>query len=85
MSYINNSSRWNLAKQRLLIQNFQQNMEEFTLIMTQKIDFSTFDVLSITRTDVQPSVKQQTKHAKVNREPLRFALQTAQIIPLPIK
>ena len=81
MTYINISRKWNLAKQQMLIKDFQRNMEEFTLMMTQKIDFSTFDVLSITRTDAQPSVK----HTKANSQPIRIARHTAKIIPLPVK
>ncbi len=53
MSYINNSRRWHLAKQQMLVKDLQLNMEEFVRIMARKIDFATFDILSITRADVQ--------------------------------
>jgi len=85
MSYINNTRRWNLAKQQMLVKDLQLNMEEFVRMMTRKIDFATFDILSITRADVQPSVTQQIKHPKVNTQLTRVALQSAKIIPLPIK
>jgi len=85
MTYFDNSRKWNLAKQQMLVKDLQLNMEEFVRMMTRKIDFATFDILSITRTDVQPSKKQQIKHPKVDTQSTRIALQTAKIIPLPIK
>jgi len=85
MSYFENSAKWNPTKQRMLIKDFQLNMEEFKLMMTQKIDFNAIDVLSITRADVQPSIKQQLKHARAAAKSTRFSLPTAKIIPLPTK
>ncbi len=82
MSYFEHSRKWNRTKQRMLIKELQLNVEEFTLMMAQKIDFSTFDVLSISRTDVQPSIKQQLKHPKIGAQMVQPIRKTAKVIPL---
>lgn len=64
--------------QQLGIQDCQDNLFEFTLMMSQKIDFDTFDVLSVTRVD-QPQQSQHFLHPKV--EPQSPPI-SAKIIPL---
>ena len=72
----------NRLKLQLALLDSQNNLEEFTLMMTKNIDFSTFDVLSITRADVQPSITHQIAHRKVDTQSARVAHQDAKIIPL---
>jgi len=105
MSTIKNSSKWNPTQQRMLINDFQLNMDDFTQQITQQftqqftqqiaqqislkiskiINFNTFDVLSITRADVQPSIRQHLKHSRVDPQSIHSTLPTADIIPLPLK
>jgi hypothetical protein len=65
------------------IKDAQQNLYEFTLMSASKTDFSTFDVLSVTRTDVTPNYQRQTVHRKINTRAARVASQSALIIPWP--
>ena len=65
------------------VRDAQQNLFEFTLMTASKTDFSTFDVLSITRADVTPNYQCQTMHRKVHTQGTRVASQSALIIPWP--
>ena len=65
------------------IKDSQQNLFEFTLMTTGGVDFSTFDVLSVTRADTTPNYINQTIHRKVNTQAARVASQSARIIPWP--
>ena len=73
------------AKQSLKskIQDSQQNLLEYTLMTTSTTDFSTFDILSVTRADVTPSYQCKTAHRKVNTQAARVASQSAIVIPWP--
>lgn len=65
------------------IKDSQQNLFEYTLMTTSSTDFSTFDVLSVTRTDVTPSYQCKTVHPKVHTQAARVASQSAIVIPWP--
>jgi hypothetical protein len=65
------------------IKDAQQNLFEFTLMSTSNMDFSTFDVLSITRADVTPNYQCQTVHRKIHTQGARVASHSARIIPWP--
>jgi hypothetical protein len=73
------------AKQSLKsrINDSQQNLFEYTLMTARNTDFSTFDVLSVTRTDVTPSYQCTTVHRKVHTQAARVASQSAIVIPWP--
>ena len=49
------------------------NLEEFTRFMTNNIDFNSFDVLSITRTDDKQTYTRQFTHRKVDTQAFRIA------------
>lgn len=65
------------------VKDSQQNLFEFTLMTASSTDFSTFDVLSVTRADVSPNYQCKTLHRKVNTQAARVASQSAQVIPWP--
>ena len=65
------------------LKDSQQNLFEFTLKAASRTDFSTFDVLSVTRADVTPNYQYSTRHRKVHTQAARVSAQSAQIIPLP--
>jgi hypothetical protein len=65
------------------IKDAQQNLFEFTLMTASKTDFSTFDVLSVTRADVTPNYQCRTIHRKVHTQGQRVVSQSALIIPWP--
>ena len=64
-----------LSKKKLLelkISDGLTNLEEFTRLMTNNIDFNTFDVLSITRTDSSQNYTRQFAHRKVDTQAFRI-------------
>ena len=65
------------------IKDSQQNLFEFTLMTASATDFSTFDILSVTRADVTPNYQCQTIHRKVHTQAARVASQSALVIPWP--
>lgn len=65
------------------IKDSQQNLFEFTLMAASTTDFSTFDILSVTRTDIASHYQCKKVHRKVNTQAVRVSSQSAQIIPLP--
>ncbi|MGD8593643.1 MAG: hypothetical protein PVF82_12455 [Gammaproteobacteria bacterium] len=65
------------------IKDSQQNLFEYTLMTASNTDFSTFDVLSVTRADVTPSYQCKTVHRKVHTQSARVASQSAIVIPWP--
>lgn len=69
------------------IKDSQQNLEEFTLMLAGNTDFSTFDVLSITRADELDNYTCSTVHRKVETQAVRVQSKstTAKIIPWPNK
>lgn len=67
----------------LKLKDVQQNMEEFTLMTTKNVDFSTFDVLSITRADATPTYTQHKIRRKVDTQAVRIASEKARVIPWP--
>ena len=67
------------------VKDSQENMFEFALSVTKDMDFTTFDVLSITRADMASSYTYKTIHRKVNTQAERVAAQNARIIPWPTK
>ena len=72
-----------LSKKKLLelkISDGLTNLEEFTRIMTNNIDFNSFDVLSITRTDNNQTYTRQFAHRKVDTQAFRIASDTIKSI-----
>lgn len=65
------------------LKDTQQNLFEFTLMTASCTDFSTFDVLSVTRTDKTPNYECKLLHRKVHTQAARVASQSALIIPWP--
>jgi len=64
--------------------DFMNNLEEYTRMMTNNIDFNTFDIISITRTDSDNVYTQQYACRKVNTQAYRIASDTKNIIQLPV-
>ena len=60
------------------------NLEEFTRIMTDDIDFNCFDVLSVTRLDTEEPYTRKYAHAQVDTQVYRVAAKSAEILPLDI-
>ena len=68
----------------LTLQDTQDNLEEFMLMLAKDTDMSTFDVLSITRTDTTDGYTQSFKHPRVTTQEVRIACdERAKVIPLP--
>jgi len=65
------------------LKDSQQNLFEFTLMTAHNTDFSTFDVLSVTRADVSPNYQCNTVHRKVHTQAARVASQNSMVIPWP--
>jgi hypothetical protein len=65
------------------VKDSQDNLQEFTLMLASRTDFSTFDILSVTREDASAGYTVNTIHPKVNTQKERVASQSAQIIPWP--
>ena len=65
------------------IKDSQQNLFEYTLMTASSTDFSTFDVLSVTRADVAPGYQCKTVHRKVHTQAARVASHSAIVIPWP--
>jgi len=69
------------------IRDCRDNLFEFTLSLSQHVDFDTFDVLSVTRVEEEPGTEQNPGHTqfflhpKVPRQYPQGKTQ-AQIIPL---
>ncbi|NOZ54940.1 MAG: hypothetical protein GXP08_17690 [Gammaproteobacteria bacterium] len=60
------------------------NLEEYTRMMSANIDFNTFDIISVTRTDFEYTYTQQYACRKVNTHTNRIASDTKNIIQLPL-
>ena len=58
------------------------NLEEFTRIMTNDIDFNCFDVLSVTRLDAEESYTRKYAHAHLDTEIYHVAAESTEILPL---
>lgn len=65
------------------IKDSRQNLLEFTLKNANHTDFSTFDILSVTRADLSPGYQCRKIHRKIHTQAARVAAQSALIIPLP--
>ena len=65
------------------IKDSQQNLFEFTLMTARNTDFSTFDVLSVTRADVTPKYQCKSVHRKIQPQGERVSRQKALVIPWP--
>ena len=70
-------------KLELTLQDTQDNLQEFMYMIADGIDTSTFDIISITRTDDESHYTQSYKHPRVTTQSARIAYQNAEIIPLP--
>ena len=76
-----------LIKKKLLesnISNGLTNLEEFTRTMSDNIDFNSFDILSITRTDSEQSYTRQYAHRKVDTQAYRILSDAIKAVPLPL-
>lgn len=60
------------------------NLEEFTRIMTDNIDFNSFDVLSVTRLDTEQSYTRKFAHAHVQSQSYHIAEDEDDILPSAI-
>ena len=60
------------------------NLEEFTRIMTDDIDFNCFDVLSVTRIDADQPYTKKFAHRHVDSQVYRIASDEAETLPLGI-
>jgi len=61
------------------------NLEEYTRMMTNSIDFNTFDIISITRTDSDCRYTQQYACRRVNTKAYRITSDSKNIIQLPLR
>lgn len=57
------------------------NLEEFTRIMTDDIDFNCFDVLSITRVDSEKPYTRKFSHQHVETQVYRIASDADETLP----
>ena len=72
-----------LIAKRLLevkISDSLTNLEEFTHQMADNIDFNSFDVLSITRTDSEEPYTRRFAQQKVNTRSRRIAAEVSKLI-----
>lgn len=60
------------------------NLEEFTRIMTDDIDFNCFDVLSITRVDNEKPYTRKFAHRHVETQIYRIAADEEENLPLGV-
>lgn len=67
---------------KLIVQDTQDNLEEFMLMMARTADMGCFDILSITRTDADAQYTCSSMHPRVRTQSVRVARETAEIIPL---
>ncbi|WP_455200201.1 hypothetical protein [Kaarinaea lacus] len=78
--------RSNLLKKKKLLEskisNGLTNLEEFTRTMSDNIDFNSFDILSITRTDAEQSYTRQYAHRKVDTQAYRIFADAIKAVPL---
>lgn len=74
---------FNQKKLELTLQETQDNLQEFMYMIADGTDTSTFDIISITRTDCDDHYTQSHKHPRVTTQSARVAYQSAEIIPLP--
>jgi len=58
------------------------NLEEFTRTMSDNIDFNSFDILSITRTDSEQPYTRQYAHRKVDTQVYRIIADAIKAVPL---
>lgn len=56
------------------------NLEQYMGKMTENLDFTCFDILSITRTDQESAYTRQFPHPKVDTQSYRIALSSGQIV-----
>ena len=73
----------NKKKLELTLQDTQDNLGEFLHMMTNDIDTSTFDIISITRTDDESQYTHSYNHPRVTTQAVRVAYESAEVIPLP--
>jgi len=81
MSKNHNKSLKDKKLLEIKISDVLTNLEEFTRIMTDNIDFNSFDVLSITRTDSNQPYTRQFAHRKVDTQAFRIASDAIKSIP----
>lgn len=74
---------FNKKKLEITLQDTQDNLQEFMHMIADGIDTSTFDIISITRTDADSAYTQTYKYPRVNTQSARVAYQSAEVIPLP--
>lgn len=78
--------RSNLLKQKKLLEskisNGLTNLEGFTRTMSDNVDFNSFDILSITRTDPEQSYTRQYAHRKVDTQAYRILADAIKAVPL---
>ena len=68
----------------LTLQDTRDNLEEFMLMLAHDSDMSTFDVLTVTRTDTEDCYSHSIKHPRVTTQAARVAYdECAKVIPLP--
>ena len=60
------------------------NLEEFARIMTDDVDFTSFDVLSVTRTDVDTPYSKKFTHRRVDTQSYRIVSDASKNAPLGI-
>ena len=70
-------------KLELTLQDTQDNLQEFMHMIAEGTDTSTFDIISITRTDPDDHYTQTFKHPRVTTQSVRVAYASAEVIPLP--
>ena len=74
-----------LNKKKLLENKLSKgliNLEEYTRTMSDKIDFNSFDILSITRADSEQSYTRQYAHRKVDTQAYRIFADAIKVVPL---
>lgn len=60
------------------------NLEEFTRVMTDNIDFNCFDVLSVTRIDSETTYTKKYAHPHVEAQVHRLDSDVSESIPIEI-
>ena len=60
------------------VNDYLASQEEYTRSMTQRLDFTCFDILSITRADVAQAYTRQFAHPKVDTQAYRISAAAAE-------
>jgi len=60
------------------------NLEEYTRIMTDGIDFDSFDVLSVTRIDTDEPYTRNFAHRRVEAQVYSMASEASETLPLGV-